>query len=92
MLRHKTQHIKRAVQVGFVLAAILSVTLVLMSPDASDDVNGILHLSRHSQISPRIVVHELDSLIAGLRWSEADCAAEDLPLSQSLNRFCIRLC
>ena len=81
---------RRTITVGFALAAIFLVTAILISPDASDDVNGILH-RHHSYFSSPLVTRQLHELITAMQSSAARFSAY-LQLTEFLNRFRVRLC
>jgi hypothetical protein len=81
---------RRAIQVGFALVAIFSVALILITPTASDDLDGVLH-PHHFHVSPPIARCQLHDLISSFRPSAEGHSIVDLRLD-FLNQFCVRLC
>ena len=76
----------------FALLIIVSVATILITPDPSDDVVGVLH--QHHSLTPLAVVIGLEHEIAVVRSSapSPDASATPSRLEDLLEKVCTRLC
>jgi len=80
------------VKLAIGLLVILSVVTILVTPDPTDDVMGVLH-QHQAVIAPLVFLSLIHSVALSVTSALGnDAASEELHSSELLDLVCVRLC
>jgi hypothetical protein len=85
----------RGAKIVLVLIAILSITYVLITPDLTDDVDGILrpsHTAKAKRIASAALAETPIAVASPLRLSTPRSAAQRLSASEVFDLICVCRC
>ena len=84
---------RRALRVGFVVIVIISVAAILITPNLSDDVDGVLHQHHLHVLQPTLVYGSRGyDPIDHLPLSAANVNSSERNLAEWVDLFCACLC